>query len=734
MRVKRVMGIALSMILLVGSFGGCGKRDTEEELLQQQTGGYTASDETLSELPAGCTIKQIFEWEDSVHLLTISEEEDVTVFREWEQREDGFADITRDWLAGLKLNCENWADMQLVQNQNGTQYLLVRCTDEEGIYQGQLWREEGNEAVNITPEKWTIPNEQLGACEFILGIAVFDDGTLLAASFHSVDVLDGTDGTVLASDENTTSYGETVLTDGKNLYLTLSGGSNGAEGIEKRPGGRSADAETIDLPKSGMGRATFCALRDGTLICAGAEGIFRYNVVTESWEKLLDGSETDFSLTTCWCVGMTALPDGRMYALFRWEGGETKLVKYEYDPDAVKEVNQNLKLYTVWESSLLQQAAAMYHREHPEILISIEYTYSTEDRYSGTKPDYAQVYQQLNTMLMGEDAPDILVLDHLNIESYAEKGLLADIGGVVTPLEESGELLSNITGAYVREDGSRYVVPLQLQFTLALGRDIPVEDMADLEALADFLTGQQESCLGPMTADELVDQFYPYFCGEIVKDKKLDKEVLGKNLKYLKAIADNSGIVSSRVDGERKYNIWDLPTRSRLAFDNGKGFRNIMFPIAVMEYAGGDFTAFENCFIPSLQIGISTKSEYRDTAEDFLRFALSQEIQDTDYYDGFPVNRVSLEKQEKADRTDVSAVTTILNPNGEEEMFEIGVYSPETAKKLTDLCKSLDRPTVEDAKIREELIAALPGYLDGSKTLEETLDSIEGALKMYLAE
>lgn len=734
MRVKRAMGIALSMILLVGVFGGCGKRDAEEELPQQQTGGYTASDETLAELPEGCTVKQIFAWDDSLHLLTASEENEVTILREWEQREDGFADVTQAWMAGLELHCGSWVDMQLAQAQSGTQYLFVRFVNEEEVYQGQLWRGEGSQALNITPEKWTVLDEQSGGYESVLGIAALDDGTLAAASFRSVDILDGMDGTVLASEQASANYGESVLTDGKSLYMTITGGSGGIEGIEKRPGGRNESVETISFPKSGMGGAVLCVLRDGTLICAGAEGIFRYNVVTESWDKLLDGSETDFALTTCWCESLAALEDGRVYALFGQQGGGTRLVRYEYDANATKEVNQNLTLYTVWESSLLQQAAAMYHREHPEVLISVEHVYSIEDRYSGTKPDYVQVYQQLNTMLMGEDTPDILVLDYLDIESYAEKGLLADINDVVAPLEDSGELLSNITGTYVQEDGSRYVVPLQFEFSMAIGRDIRVEDMVSLEALAGFLAGQKESYLGPVTADELVDQFYPYFCGEIVKDKKLDRDALGKNLEYLKAIADNSGIISSRAGEESKYTLWDLPTNSKLAFDNGKGFRSIMFPIAVMEYAGGDFTAFENCFIPSLQVGISTKSPYRDTAEDFLRFALSREIQDTDYHTGFSVNRDSLEKQEKEDRSDVIAVTTMVNSAGEEEMFEIGDYSPEIAKKLTDLCKSLDRPAVEDAKIREELIAALPGYLDGSKTLEETLDSIEGALKMYLAE
>ena len=40
----------------------------------------------------------------------------------------------------------------------------------------------------------------------------------------------------------------------------------------------------------------------------------------------------------------------------------------------------------------------------------------------------------------------------------------------------------------------------------------------------------------------------------------------------------------------------------------------------------------------------------------------------------------------------------------------------------------------EDAKIREVLIEALGGYLEGSQSREDTVQKIEDGLKMYLAE
>ena len=66
--------------------------------------------------------------------------------------------------------------------------------------------------------------------------------------------------------------------------------------------------------------------------------------------------------------------------------------------------------------------------------------------------------------------------------------------------------------------------------------------------------------------------------------------------------------------------------------------------------------------------------------------------------------------------------------------FNIMPYSRETAQKLLDICNGLNKPVVEDAKIREVMIESLGGYLSGSENVEEVLDKMEAGLKMYLAE
>lgn len=733
---KRFAALAVTLAMLTGLLAGCGKQNQQEDTpAVQEKGRYVESEQTLPEEWSGWTARQLFVRDDKLHLVMAKAEDERLAVRELEQTEEGFADVTGQWLEDIVLPAEQWIDLRLMQDGNGVQYLFSQYGDGDE-YKGHLWKSEGDAAVEVTPEDWNRLNEDWGIYEMIFGIAALDSGQLFVNGAMAMSLVSGQDGSTLESEASTGDYAETVLSDGQNIYLVCRDSSGNVGQIEKRPEGKKKGAEIIPIDLESKNGLSFCAADDGTIIAVGNSGIFRYAADGDKWERLLPGSETSFALSDRWCVGLAALKDGGIYALFSQDGGNAILNEYRYDPDAVAEVTEVLKLYAVEESYLLQNAVALYHRTHPEVMIETEYAYSLDDSYSNVEYDYNEVYQKLNTMLMSGDAPDILVLDHLNPDSFIEKGLLADLSGVLAPMEEDGELLKNITDSYRAEDGGTYVIPLQFGFSYITGRDITAADMQSIETLAAFLKGKQESYMGCKTVEDMVDLFYPYFCDDIVKEKTLDKDVLREKLEAMKIIADNCGIVEKYDDkNNRRHNIWDLASEIKLAIEKGAaGFNDCMFDVAITDYIKGEFAAFENQFIPSLETAVCTKSQKQETAKDFIRFALSEQIQDQDYYSGFPVNARSLEKLTLRDRSDMAAVTTIEGDDGSEVMFEIKAFPESTAQRLAEICKTVSRPVKEDAKIREVLIDSLSSYLRGQGSLEDAVSEIEKGLNMYLAE
>lgn len=733
MKYKKGMAALLVMMLITAVLGGCAKSGgADNQPVQQETGRYVETRMDLPEELTGSTIRQIFRVEDKVHLLSAAEENGETVLEEWELSENGeFTRVTKEWLAALRFRYEEYGRLKLMQDASGTQYLYACYSDEtDQFYQGHLFREAEGSALDITPQKWKQPMEDYDFYEYAEDITLMDDGTLAAFVMftHSVDRFLAEDGSFLESLEKDYYHLENVYSFQGKLYMLVTDDNNMVSHVEVEELA-SKSSEDIPFSQNQSGSIFLDVLPEGDMVIACVDGIFRCESGKSDWKKLMDGSDTSFGLSSMWCTGLAALSDGSVYTLFNEDGGQI-LFRYQYDPEAVNVIEETLTLYTVTESYLLKEAAVLYHKQHPEVLIQIESSYPKYTR----EIDYDQVYQDLNTKLLAGSGPDILIMDHFDIDNYVSKGLLVDINDVVAPLEQDGSLLENITGAYLREDGSRYAVPLQFDIQLVIGRDISEEEMSSIASLADALNEKTENYLGEQTVEELVDKFYPYFVESVIVDKELDREALGQNLEYLKRIAETCGIVDRHPNDGRAYGIWDIASVGRLAFYETGGFNEAMLPISAANLVEGSYTGFEQAFIPNHQIGIYSKSNYQETAKDFLRFLLSEEVQGTDHYEGFSVNSASLESIAANDRSNYEAVTTIAMGEGGEDMFYIRDFSEEDAAKLVQLCRQVNVIAREDGKIREELILALPEYLRGDASLEETLDKIEGGLRMYLAE
>ena len=89
---------------------------------------------------------------------------------------------------------------------------------------------------------------------------------------------------------------------------------------------------------------------------------------------------------------------------------------------------------------------------------------SEEDAVTST-----DALKNLNTEIMAGNGPDVLILDGIPTDTYTEKGMLADISGILDKTEEADGLLQNIRNAYVEEDGSQYVMPVRFAIPMIQG-------------------------------------------------------------------------------------------------------------------------------------------------------------------------------------------------------------------------------------------------------------------------
>lgn len=746
--MQKGIALATCMAIVMGLLTGCGKKNDLQIAAspdEVQKGRYVETELSLPEEWKDKNISQIFRSGDELHFLVAGGSEGQTTLEEWKLGEgDTLTEVTKDWLKALPegKDLENSDSFTLLQDAEGNQYLYGNCYRDEESSSAHLWKEVDGNALDITPQKWLEPMDMDGYRFYDTPqyVTLTEDGLLVGLSYFSLDVVLAQDGSLVSSQESDSLIDSGTLADNKwvsavgdTLYLAQADEQGSVNGLLQMQldGNSGAKAKgVIPFSQDSYSSAYFSVLEDGTVYAADADGFFRCNVGDTNWQKLLQGIDTGFSLSDQWCRDIVALSDGSVYAWFGSESGD-KIMIYRYDPDAVTEVTEELTLYTVEESFFLQQAAVQYHKQHPEILIHVDAAISMTDKYSGNA-DYQQIYQDLNTSLTSGNGPDLMVMDHLKLDTYASKGLLFNLQEILQPMEEDGTLLSNITTAYEEADGSRYAVPLQFGLLLAVGRDVQPEEMSSMDAIAKAVSGKTESYLGDRTCGELVEEFYPLIVDDILQNRQVNRDTLRPWLEDLKKIADNCGILPSRKEG-RAANIWDLGSDVKLVLQETDGFNEAMMPYAVAELLNANVVSVENAFYPKMVIGINSRSEHVETAKEFLRFALSEELQSVDTYEGFPVNAKALETQAAADRSMAEAYTT-YDIDGSTVEFAIKSYSEETANHLMELCQAATLCLKEDTQIETSLTESLQAYLNGQASVEEAMDAVEGSLKMYLAE
>lgn len=737
-RIRKTLALFLIAVLAVGAAGcGGGQEKTDGPAKDTTKGRYVESALPLPEGVSADDILQIGKYEGKLFFLEVRKsEEEPYFFTEYIQDGQGsFEKKDCDWLNGLELTEPFWR-MNYVKGEGEQAFFFAEY---EGDYWGHLFTTtDGQEGFEITPAGWKEAQDMDGynyyECPDWIGMAASD--TLVGGFYDRIEFYHAETGEMLRQMPVSESYLETCVPEKDGYYLFKSSNMRTLTGVERYQNGQNEPVETIAFTEKSSGTmSTYVdVLEDGTVIACTDEGFYRYDTAKGEWEQTIPARFTSLIMETMWCQGIVATDDGALYALFMGEEEQgTAIMQYVYDPEYTMGEEKTLTVYTIYPCSVVKQAAALFQKSHPEVQVIVETELTYDDMYGGTV-DLDSIYSSLNAEILAGNAADVLILDGLKTESFIEKGLLLDIDDVITPMEEKGELLSNITKNYRNEDGTRYHIPLRFAMNLLVGRDVEAGSIQDMKSMAEDFAGRQESMLGARTVEDLVYEFAPYFTDEIIREKQLDKEALKRYLEYLKVIADNCGIVDNYGENYRAEGIWEIASTVYAAFYEAGGFNQSMLPVSAAKLVNGSLACFENAYIPEFEIGIYSQTKEEELAKEFLEFALSTQVQDTDFYDGFPINTVSLENQVKKDRSDAEAYTTIVLEDGQSIGFEIRDFDDTQSAELMEMCKKLDRKVVEDKEVNEKLVDSVAGYLDGSRTLDETVDRVEAGLRMYLAE
>lgn len=500
---------------------------------------------------------------------------------------------------------------------------------------------------------------------------------------------------------------------------------------------------------------------ENILYLAGEKGLYRHVIGGSAIEQVIDGNLSVFNNPSYTLRGMLALDNSEFVALF--SGGIA--ARFTYNPDIPTVPNEKLKVYSLKENRTVRQAVTLYQMAYPEIYV--EYEIGMEDGSSVTKED---ALKSLNTKMMADDGPDVLILDNMPIDSYVEKGLLLDISSVLDGMSGDDALFGNLVEAF-RTDNKIYMMPAEIQLPVFYGKGSYASLMTDLSGIADAMEELREenpgkNLFGACSETAIMRLFsmisVPYWKAD---NGALDWEALEDYLTQAKRIYDAQmdGLSEEAIEQYNNlrdamleiygYNIDDNSEASREDLnymDYLMGLRRAMCSAMSGEYEYAALCSIQRMagyedneavlmgdgvFYPQTLTGINAVSGNVEQAEVFLRLLLGEENQSS-LFDGYAVNQKAFDKIRREDIGEDEEYSSLAILDEEGRIFTLTVYWPGEAQvgELRNWMETVTIPYIEDTVLEEAVYEAGSAYLQGAQSLEETLDAIEKKVSLYMAE
>lgn len=482
---------------------------------------------------------------------------------------------------------------------------------------------------------------------------------------------------------------------------------------------------------------------DDIYLC-NAAGIHHMALSGTMWETIVDGSLNSLSLPG---IRISKMCVGKNNDFFVWyEKDENPvLAHYVYDPDTISVPTSTLTVYglDLSEKYLIRQGAIRFQMENPDIRVEV-----IDGRKQMEGMMDADIIRSLNEELLTGAGADVLVLDGLPGKSYIEKGILEDMSELLAPFTESGEIYRNLTGHFRRSDGSVYEVPVRVLFPVVYGEAGATASLSSLQAYLEYQESPGAGSISGKTVYENILRRLAFLYDRELwdDDGKLKEEELTDLLEAAMRTGENSGARVLYPEDEengagKRYNLIaenGFTTPDHLGIMAGDNQASLELPremaemslsFAVMREKGYPLQSVNHTFYPEERVAINRNSRQKETAERFVTFLLSEQIQGEDVEDGFPVTRAGVERWKQRQ------IVMSYGTGNWDGLMIYGDYPTESERKLLlDMIPDLDNPVVPDPTVLSIMAEESEGYFSGTQDLPAAVKAIISKVTLYRAE
>jgi len=362
----------------------------------------------------------------------------------------------------------------------------------------------------------------------------------------------------------------------------------------------------------------------------------------------------------------------------------------------------------------------------------------------------------LNKDIISGNMPDVLLLDEsMPIESYIEKGLIADIDSLIAADEELSqkEFMDNVFEAF-RVDGKLYYVLPSFGVRTMLGKTSLLGDKTGWN-IQEFMDTVSELPEGTQAINELTREYFTYlilqYCGsefvDISSGKcQFDSPEFIRLLKYAKTLPQQ---IVREDNGEEYWMNYQSQFREDKTFLMETYLSNLQDMSYIMNgYFGEDvtFVGFPtedksgSVFMRDVSFALSAKSKNQQGAWEFVRYYLTDEHQRTMEW-GLPVSKdIFMEKANEALSRPYE-----LDEDGQrieyDNYFEVNgeviLLEPLNQKQLdqvVNMILSINKCNYFNENIQNIIMEEAAAFYENQKSVEEVVRIIQSRAQVYMDE
>lgn len=498
-----------------------------------------------------------------------------------------------------------------------------------------------------------------------------------------------------------------------------------------------------------------------TIYIVGEKGLYRHVIGGSMVEQVIDGAFSPLGNPSDHIVAMTINDKNEFLAMFN--NGE--MMQFAYNAELPSVPTDRLTVYSLNEDELVKQTIAACQAQAPNLYIQYQIGM---DEDGITRED---ALKKLNTQLLGGSGPDIIMLDNVNMDTYAEKGVLADLSDIVDEISQQDGLYENIIDNLAM-DGKLYAVPAKFYIPVLYGEESYVGGVEDYASMADMVERARNAypdtdLLAVCSATGILKRSVPV-CAPAWKDEngQLNQEKIQAFLEQTKQVYDAqmNGTPQSDIEKYQQYRIGKDGTDSEdnenfmLVHDSTYLMREAPFAYGEIMTAwdyenmqsaprmqGLEDTVIKplngqssNVYHPASIIGMNAAAKNPHLAKQFVAVMLGADVQKVMPF-GLPVNKKALLEQFAYEESELGengekGMAGFTMTNGENFLYLIYPVSHDGIERLEQWIARLDTPYLSDIVLENAVYAEGAAYLEGRQELDAAVAAIVERVEIYLYE